>query len=114
MHWYVLSKKSGIAALCTSESDARKAAQEYDKAWPNAAPHVATRLQPIDADDGIDIAEELRNVLRWEEKRMGAVSAGALKEVIERLEKMLVPTNCLYRLTRIDGDRLIPPPNPTT
>ncbi|MEJ5209592.1 hypothetical protein [Denitratimonas sp. CY0512] len=134
MHWYALSKTSGIATLCASESDARKAAQEYDETWPMAAPHVATRLQPIDAYDGIDVAEELRNVLRWEEKRMGAVSAGVLKEVIERLGKMLVPANynsminrCVIRqpnpgfsstfrknLTLDQTFAGSPPPNPTT
>lgn len=87
MHWYALSKTTGVATLCASEQDARREAKAYDALYPLAAPHVATRLQPIDADEGLDVAEELRNVLRWEEKRMGAVSAGVLKELIERLEK---------------------------
>lgn len=40
-------------------------------------------------DGGLDIAQELRSVLAWEEKRMGRVSAGVLKSVIKRLEDLL-------------------------
>jgi hypothetical protein len=47
-HWYVLSETTGIATLCASEQDARSEARDYDKVYPLAAPHVATRLQPID------------------------------------------------------------------
>jgi hypothetical protein len=60
MHWYVLSKTTGVATLCASEQDARHKAKAYDTLCPRAAPHVATRLQPIDADEGLDVAEELR------------------------------------------------------
>lgn len=90
MRWYALSTTTGIATLCKDEQDARQAAVQYDREWPNGAPHIATRLQPIDADEGLDLAEEIRNVLRWEEKRMGAVSAGVLEELVERLEKQYV------------------------
>lgn len=34
-----------------------------------------------------DLAEELRTVLRWEGKRMGAVSAGVMRQVIAALDK---------------------------
>lgn len=90
MYWYALSKTTGMATLCASEQDARREAKAYDSLYPRAAPHVATRLQPIDADKGLDVAEEIRNVLRWEEKRMGALSAAVLHDVIERLEKQYI------------------------
>ena len=91
MRWYALSKTTGMATLCASEQDARREAKAYDNLYPKAAPHVATRLQPLDADEGLDVAEEIRNVLRWEEKRMGAVSAGVLNELVERLERQYRP-----------------------
>lgn len=48
MHWYALSKTTGIATLCKDERDARQAAIQYDREWPKGAPYVATRLAPID------------------------------------------------------------------
>lgn len=48
MRWYVLSKTTGIATLCASERDARSEAEAYNRLYPLHAPHVATRLQPID------------------------------------------------------------------
>lgn len=38
------------------------------------------------------MAEELRSVMRWEGKRMGAVSMGVLRSVIARLEGSNVKT----------------------
>lgn len=49
MRWYVLSKTTGIATLCASERDARSEAEAYNRLYPLHAPHVATRLQAIDA-----------------------------------------------------------------
>ena len=50
MHWYALSKTTGMATLCASEQDARREAKAYDSLYPKAAPHIATRLQPAGAD----------------------------------------------------------------
>lgn len=47
--------------------------------------HVADAGKKIE-DDGLDVAEELRSVMRYEAGRMGAVSAGILKSVIARIE----------------------------
>lgn len=49
MHWYALSKKTGMATLCLNEEDARREAESADRFYPNAAPHIATRLVPVDA-----------------------------------------------------------------
>lgn len=42
----------------------------------------------VRAADGtaVHLIEDLRGLLRWEEKRMGAVSVGVLRQVIARLE----------------------------
>ena len=48
MHWYALSKATGMATLCASELDARRVAKEADNLYPRSGPHVATRLAPID------------------------------------------------------------------
>ena len=45
-----------------------------------------TDVEYILAGSGPDMAEELRSVMRWEGKRMGAVSMGVLRSVIARLE----------------------------
>lgn len=53
--------------------------------------HVAMRWRPesiaVVNDGGIDIAQELRTVMAREENRMGAMSAGVLRQVIERIER---------------------------
>jgi len=54
MHWYTLSKTTGMATLCASEQDARREAKAYDKLYPRAAPHIATQLVPIDAQELIE------------------------------------------------------------
>lgn len=43
--------------------------------------------KPTPSDGGLDLAQELRTVLSWEGKRMGAMSAGVLRQVIGRIEK---------------------------
>lgn len=58
---------------------------------PGRAGHSSTiatgmgAVSPLN-DGGLDMAEELRSVLRWEDHRMGAVSKGVLKSVIDRLD----------------------------
>lgn len=37
-------------------------------------------------DGGLNMAEELRSVLRWEARRMGCVSVGVMNQVIARLD----------------------------
>lgn len=54
MHWYVLSKTTGMATLCASEQDARHEAKAYDRLYPLAAPHIATQLVPVDAQELIE------------------------------------------------------------
>lgn len=85
--WYAVDKV-GIATLCKDQADALEEAEQGALSFPHLAPYCATRLLPIDADGGLDVCEELRQVLRWEEKRMGSVSAGVLKSVIARIESM--------------------------
>ena len=68
----------------------RKMFEEWYDARPNG------RIEPWDVwqaarrigDGGLDIAEELRTVLRWEQSRMGSLSAGVLRQVISRIEAM--------------------------
>lgn len=51
MHWYALSKTTGVATLCASAADARREAKAYDRLYPASAPHVATRLVQSDVRD---------------------------------------------------------------
>ena len=54
MHWYALSKTTGVATLCASEQDARRAVKAYDRRYPRAAPHIATQLVSVDAQELIE------------------------------------------------------------
>lgn len=47
--WYVVSLTTGIVTLCMCEEDACSEAAAYDRLWPAAAPHIATRLHLVDA-----------------------------------------------------------------
>lgn len=47
----------------------------------------------------LDPAEDIRSVLRWEEKRMGAISRGVLKQALANVEKLQAEAN-RYRWVR--------------
>lgn len=74
----------GRFAGCTYED------MESGSAWPDFKAFRRGWHARLDvrADDGtaVHLIEELRGLLRWEEKRMGAVSVGVLRQVIARLE----------------------------
>ena len=64
MRWYALSQTTGMAKLCASEQDARRKAKAYDNLYPKAAQHVATRLQPLDVDEGLGMTEITAEMIR--------------------------------------------------
>lgn len=53
--WYVVSLTTGIVTLCMWCSEAAA----YDRLWPAAAPHIATRLHLVDAVRDGDRSEDL-------------------------------------------------------
>jgi hypothetical protein len=57
--WYVVSLTTGIVTLCMCEEDACSEAAAYDRLWPAAAPHIATRLHLVDAVRDGDRSEDL-------------------------------------------------------
>lgn len=74
-HWYVLSTVTGNATLSASEIDARREAETFNRLYPDAAPHVATRLVPVaDADE----VERLREELDRYERAVESCSGGNL------------------------------------
>jgi len=57
--WDVVSLTTGIVTLCMCEEDACSEAAAYDRLWPAAAPHIATRLHLVDAVRDGDRSEDL-------------------------------------------------------
>lgn len=55
------------------------------EAQPTCKDDLQVHFDSTLGDGGLCIIEDLRSVLAWEEKRMGRVSAGVLKQVIKRL-----------------------------
>lgn len=93
MHWYVLSESTGVATLCASESDARREAGAYDRLYPRAAPHVATRLAAIDASDG----DKCTKCSVAQEHQLFVTSVRALLSIHDansvRVEELLLANN---------------------
>jgi hypothetical protein len=63
---------------------------EAGAAWPGFKEfrcgwHMRIEMKASDGT-AVDLVEDLRSVLRWEERRLGAVSSGVLRQVIARLE----------------------------
>ena len=54
-------------------------------------------LRILTVDDGLNMAEELRTVMRWEAGKLGAVSLGVLKQVAARLD-------ILYKAKEVERD----------
>lgn len=72
MHWYALSKATGVATLCAGEHDARRESKSYDRLYPRAAPHVAVRLVPVlDTASSDAVGRDVALALDWARANAG-------------------------------------------